>query len=320
MFFSVSLILIGFVLLIKGADFLVEGATSIARRFQVSDLVIGLTVVAFGTSSPELFVNIIASIKGTSGLAIGNILGSTSANIFLVLGSAAVIFPLQVTKGTAWKEIPFSLFAGVLLSLLATNFFFIFSQDPYLSRLDALVFIIFFIAFMLYSFSIAKKTGDNPEPVSDRVYSLSIAGLFVLTGLVGLFFGGEMIVNNSMFLAEKFGISDTVIGLTIVAVGTCLPELATSIVAALRKRADIAVGNIVGSNIFNIFFVLGVTALIRPLPFGREYLRDLIVMLAANLFLFFAMFTGQKNKIDRWEGIVFVVLYFFYIFYLVWFS
>ncbi|NIP24208.1 MAG: calcium/sodium antiporter [Phycisphaerae bacterium] len=314
---SYVLLIIGFVLLIKGASFLVDGAASLGRRLNVSDLVIGLTVVAFGTSTPELFVNIFASIKGNTDIAIGNILGSNIANIFLILGISAVIFPLAVRKGTVWKEIPLSLLAALLLGVMANDRLIDKSSVSVLTRIDGIVFISFFIIFIYYSVSIAKRIEGIDEQLSRKQYGLLKSFLLTIGGLIGLGIGGNLIVDSAAYIASKLGISESLIGLTVVAVGTSLPELATSAVAAYKKNVEIAVGNVVGSNIFNIFFVLGLSSIIKPLPFQAGGNIDISVVILASLLLFICMFTGKKHSLDRWEGIVLIILYCSYIAFLI---
>ena len=311
------LLIVGFVLLIKGADFLVDGASSIARRLQVSDLVIGLTVVAFGTSTPEFFVNIIASIKGDTDIAIGNVLGSNIANIFLILGVSSIIYPLTVTRGTVWKEIPFSLLAALVLGFVANDRLIDQSSASALTRIDGLVFLSFFIIFLYYSVNIAKKIEGMEEHVPAKLYGLGKSLLLVVVGLIGLGVGGKWIVDGAVHLALKSGISQSLVGLTIVAVGTSLPELATSAVAAHKRNVEIAVGNVVGSNIFNIFFVLGISSIIKPLPFQTRNNIDIVAVILASLLLFASMFTGRKRLLDRWEGIIFLVLYVSYVIFLI---
>jgi cation:H+ antiporter len=311
------LLVVGFMLLIKGADLLVDGASSVGRKLNISDLVIGLTIVAFGTSSPELFVNIFASIKGNTDIAIGNILGSNIANIFLILGVSAVIFPLAVGKGTVWKEIPLSLLAALLLGVMANDRLIDDSDTSALSRIDGLVFLAFFVIFMYYSFGIAKRIEGIDDHMPQKQYSLLKSMLLIIAGLVGLGVGGNWIVGAAVHIASGLGVSQSLIGLTIVAVGTSLPELATSAVAAYKKNAEIAVGNIIGSNIFNIFFVLGLSAVIKPLPFNPGSNIDIGAVILASLLLFLWMFTGKKRSLDRWEGVIFLILYCSYITFLI---
>ena len=315
--FTYVLFAIGFVFLIKGADFLVDGAASIARSLKVSDLVIGLTVVAFGTSTPELFVNLIASFKGNADIAIGNVLGSNIANILLILGVSSILYPLAVTKGTVWKEIPFSALAAIVLLFMANDQFLDRAGASALTRIDGLTFLCFFTIFIYYTFSIAERIEGVEEHITPRQYGRLRAVLYIIAGLAGLTVGGKWIVDGAIALATRFGMSESLIGLTIVAVGTSLPELATSAVAAYKKNADIAVGNVVGSNIFNIFFVLGISAVIKPLPFQAKNNVDLFMVILSSLMLFFFMFTGKKRSLDRWEGIVCMALYFGYIAFLI---
>jgi cation:H+ antiporter len=312
-----TFLIAGFILLIKGADFLVNGASSLARRFNVSDLVIGLTIVAFGTSTPELFVNIFASLKGNTDIAIGNVLGSNIANILLILGVSSVIYPLTVTKGTVWKEIPFSLLAILVLGVLANDRLIDKSSSSALMRADGLVFLFFFIIFLYYSGSIAKRIEGMEEHIPAKHYGLARSFLWVMFGLIGLTLGGKWIVDGAVQLATRFGMSQSLVGLTIVAIGTSLPELATSAMAAYKRNIEIAVGNVVGSNIFNIFFVLSASSIIKPLPFKETSNIDIGMVILAELLLFVFMFTGRKRLLDRWEGIVFLSLYTAYIIFLV---
>ncbi|MBU1863672.1 MAG: calcium/sodium antiporter [Candidatus Omnitrophica bacterium] len=314
---SYLLICIGFIFLVKGAGFLVDGASSIAWRLRISDLVIGLTVVAFGTSAPELFVNIVASFKGNAGIAIGNILGSNIANILLVLGIAAIIYPLSVARGAVWREIPLGLFAALLFGVLANDYFMHKSSVVAITRVDSIILLSFFLMFLLYSFKSARTSEKDAEVTLRKQYGFGSAFFLIIVGLVGLSIGGTWIVNGAEDIARTFGVSDTFIGLTVVAIGTSLPELATSVVAVIKKQPAIALGNVVGSNIFNILFVLGISALIKPLPFQATNNIDVGVMVVAHILLFTAMFTGGRRMLDRWEGIVFVGLYIGYLSFLV---
>ena len=317
MFWVFLLVLVGFVLVIKGADLLVDGACALARKLSVSDLMIGLTVVAFGTSLPELAVNVFASLKGSTDIAIGNILGSNIANILLILGISGIIYPLVVTKGTVWKEIPLSLLAAFLLGILANDRLIDNAGSSALTRTDGLVLLSFFVIFIYYTLGIAKRIEGSEAlyPVKER--SIKKISIMIVAGFLALILGGKLVADGAVDLAIALGISQSTIGLTIVAVGTSLPELATSAMAAYKKNPEIAVGNIVGSNIFNIFFILGISSLIRPLHFGAKSNLDIGVLILASSLLFVSMFTGKHHKLDRWEAGLFLVIYSAYILFLI---
>ena len=299
----------GFVILVKGAAMLVEGAAALAKRLHISDLAIGLTVVAFGTSAPELFVNLIAAGGGQTALAVGNVIGSNIFNTLMILGVVAIIRPLRVGPGTVWKEIPFSFLAALVLALCANDALIEGGSVSLVGRIDGLVLLCFFGIFLYYSAGIAEAVDGLDGHQPERLRSVPTAVGFVIGGLFGLSAGGYLIVTSAVDLARRWGLSEAVIGLTIVALGTSLPELATSVRAARKGNADIAVGNVVGSNIFNIFFVLGISATIRPLPLPIGGNRDLGLVMAASLLLFLFMFTGQRRAVDRWEGIFMVTAY-----------
>ncbi len=312
------LFVLGFVFLIKGADLLVEGASSLAKKFKINDLVIGLTIVAFGTSAPELFVNLSASINGSTEIAIGNILGSNIANILLILGVTALIQPIKVQNSTIWKEIPFSLLAVIIVGIMANDIFIDGAKNSVLSRSDGFILIAFFSIFMYYIVEISKK---NPAALIDEEGIKKMSNLksigFIVVGLIGLVFGGEWIVNGAVKIAEGIGMSKSVIGLTVIAIGTSLPEMATSIVAAYKGKSDIAIGNVVGSNIFNVFWILGLSSIIKPLPFLASSNSDILVAIFSSALLFPFMFVGKKHQLDKWQGVLFLCLYAAYIVYLV---
>lgn len=316
MLFEIILLVIGFAILIKSADFLVDGASSIAKRLNVSDLIIGLTIVAFGTSLPELIVSVYASYIGNTGIAIGNILGSNIANILLILGISAIIYPMVIKSNTVLKEIPFSLFAVIILGFLANDILFENVSVSVLSRIDGLILLCFFAVYMYYIYEISKKNkSESDENVKIMTKFKSIS--FILLGIIGLFLGGKILVDNAVFIAKSFGLSDALIGLTIIAIGTSLPELITSVVSAYKKNSDIAIGNIIGSNIFNIFWILGLSATISPLTFDLQSLADVIILIFVTLLLFVFMFAGKKNVLSKQEGIIFILLYFLYLIYLI---
>lgn len=309
-------VLVGFVLVIKGADLLVDGARDLARRLSVSDLMIGLTVVAFGTSLPEFAVNVFSSIKGSSGIAIGNIVGSNIANILLILGISGIIYPLIVTKGTVWKEIPLSLLAAVLLGILANDRLIDNAYSSTLTRIDGLVLLSFFVIFIYYSLGMAKRIEGSEALLPAKKRGIRKISVMIAAGLFTLILGGKFVADGAVELATALGISQSTIGLTIVALGTSLPELATSAMAAYKKNPEIAVGNIVGSNIFNIFFILGISSLIRPLAFEAKSNLDIGVVILASFLLFIFMFTGKHQKLDRWEAGLFLGIYTAYMLFL----
>lgn len=310
------LFVVGFVLLISGANLLVEGSASIAKKLNISSIVIGLTIVAFGTSAPELIVNIFASVQGNTEIAIGNILGSNIVNILLILGISAIIYPLATKENTVWKEIPLSLLAAILVGVMVNDTLIDGGTFSGLTKIDGIVFIAFFIIFLYYTFGISKVSGENTDlEIKDMSYMKS--SLYIVGGLLGLVFGGKWIVDGAIKIAEGFNVSQSLIGLTVVAIGTSLPELATSAVAAYKKQSDIAIGNVVGSNIFNIFWILGLSAVINPLPFSKDSVIDIIMTIVASLILFLIMFIGKKHTVERWQGVIMILIYIGYVAYLI---
>lgn len=314
MLLSVILIAIGFGLLIKGADWLVDGASALARKFNIPDLVIGLTIVAFGTSAPELVVNVFASIQGSSDIVFGNIIGSNTFNIMAILGIVGLIFPITVKNSTIWHEIPISILAigalFVLTNCINTN------GQKLLSLGDGLILMVLFAAFIWYAF---MQTRNNPAANGEPANALpnyKIA-LLIILGLGGLIAGGKIVVNSAIEIATLLGVSEKVIGLTIVAIGTSLPELVTSIVAAFKHNNDIAIGNVVGSNIFNILFILSVSSIISPINYNTSFNFDLLILTIGSLWVFVAMFAGKKKRLDRWESAILLIGYIAYTVYLI---
>lgn len=301
-------IIVGFVLLIKGADFLVNGASSLAKRYNVSDIAIGLTVVAMGTSAPELVVNLISGSGGHNDVVFGNIIGSNIFNMFLILGISAVIYPLTVQKNALWKEVPYSLLATVVLFLLVNDALLFNKESNAASVTDGAILLGMFAFFLYYVFKNMQRTGDIGDIDEIEMYGSVKTTLMIVGGIAGLGFGGNFIVENSIIIASSLGISEKVIGLTILAAGTSLPELATTAVAAFHKKSDLAVGNIVGSNIFNILLVLGSTAVLHgPIGFDIDLNIDLFIIMIGTLMLFLFMFTLQKYKLDRIEGVLYLL-------------
>ncbi|MDC3388918.1 calcium/sodium antiporter [Flavobacteriaceae bacterium] len=310
---SSILIIVGFTCLIFGANWLVDGASSLAKKNNISDLVIGLTIVAFGTSAPELVVNSIASFDGLPDIVFANVIGSNNFNLFITLGIAGLIYPITVQSSTAWKEIPISLIATILLFILATNFYTY--QNPEISRLDGIILLIAFLCFLYYVFSQLKQEKTETITIENKS-NLKIWGLIVF-GIAGLIIGGKLVVVNSTDIATQLGISQEIIGLTIIAAGTSLPELVTSIVAALKKNSDIAIGNVIGSNIFNVLLVLSISSFVKPVKYNPNFDHVILILIGGTVFLIIAMFTGKKKKLDRWESFILFTFYFIYTTYLV---
>jgi cation:H+ antiporter len=311
---SILFLIGGFVMLIIGANFLVDGASSMAKRFNVSNLVIGLTVVAFGTSAPELTVSIYSAMQGESDIALGNVVGSNIFNILGILGITALLVPLTVQSSTIWKEIPLSLLAAVLIAIFANDVLIDGGGESFVSRTDGLALLAFMVIFMYYTFDIAKKSPPDELHNQVKVYNVPVTLLMIAGGLAMLVLGGRWLVDGAIDIATQFGVSKSVIGLTIVAIGTSLPELATSLVAAMKKNADIAVGNVVGSNIFNVFTVIGITSVINPLSIGGITQMDLVVCVLSSLMLFIFSF---NSKISRLEGGLFLAGFIAYTVFLV---
>lgn len=305
-------IIIGFVLLVFGANYLVDGSVGIAKRFNVPDLVIGLTIVAFGTSAPELVVNLVAAFNPeTTDLALTNIIGSNTINTFVIIGLTALIFPIKSDVISRKFDIPFSLMAPLVVLLMAKCF------GNEVSRFNGVMLLVIFAFFMYATVRRTINTKDccPIEEVEESIKSKKVWLLLTLIigGLVMLVFGGQLIVKGATKIAESMGISQAVIGLTIVALGTSLPELATSVVAAFKKNTDIALGNAIGSNIFNVFFVLGISATVRPLPAYPSMSIDLLIAALGSLLVLIFVFTNKNKEVKRWEGLLLLVIYAMYL-------
>ena len=306
---EILLIIVGFVLLIKGADFLVDGASSVAKKFHIPEIVIGLTIVSIGTSMPELFVSTTSALQGSADMSIGNIIGSNICNLLLILGISAAISPVKFQKSTTSIEIPMC-FAITAIFMVLSN------TNKTLSTLDGAILLVLFVGFICYTLYVAKKgltaAGDEAEEnqeTNQKKVSVVKDIIFIIVGIVALKFGGDMTVDNAVVIAEHLGISEKVIGLTILAFGTSLPELVTSVVAAIRGNDDIAIGNIIGSNIFNMLMIIGVTACLTPLNFNLSYNTELIVLLFALILLEVFAFTKPKLQMSRFNGIIYVAMY-----------
>jgi cation:H+ antiporter len=312
-----SLLLVaGFVILIKGADFLVNGASSIAKKNGISNLAIGLTVVAFGTSLPELIVSLFSAVDGRVDAAFGNVIGSNIFNLLFILGICGIIYPLVVQRNTVKFEVPLSLLAVGVLFLIVNDSQLWSSDNNVLSRIDAFILLGFFVAFLYYIYRTMTNASEIDEGEPVKLYKTPVSLGFIVLGLIGLVGGGKLVVDSAIEIATYFGLSERFIGLTILAAGTSLPELATSAVAAYRKNTDIAIGNVVGSNIFNIFFILGVTGLVTPIPYSTIMNMDLYILAGSTVLLMIFMFTLNTRKLDRWEAAIMLVLYIAYTLYL----
>ncbi|KRP07468.1 MAG: sodium:proton exchanger [Sphingobacteriales bacterium BACL12 MAG-120813-bin55] len=309
------LFLVGLFLVGKGADFLVAGAAALAKRLKISDLVIGLTIVSFGTSAPELSVNLFAAAGGNTAIAAGNVIGSNIFNILVILGTCALIRPLTVQSTTIFKELPFSLLAALAMGFAASDMLFDHASAAVISRTDSALLLLFFAIFMYYAFNMARS-GEEMVEDATPVYSLPMSLLRMVGGLTLLLLGGKWMVDSAVTIAAFLGMSEAVIGLTVVAMGTSIPELATSVAAIRRKNSEIAIGNVVGSNIFNIFLILGVTGVIHPLPIAAESQVDLLVLIAITLVLFLLIYNHRQRQLVRVHGILFLSLYAIYLGYL----
>lgn len=307
MLISIIFLIIGFVIVIKGADFLIDGASSLAKKMSISEIAIGLTIVAFGTSAPELIVNVFASIGGHHEITFGNILGSNIFNILMVLGVAGIISTIVVRRNTILKEIPFLLAATLLVFGLA-----LWNSD--LSRIDGFILLAFLIVFFIYVIGFLKAKPLLGSDIKEHSYFVII--LMMVLGIIGLFFGGKFVVDNAVIIATYIGVSQKFIGLTIVALGTSLPELVTSVLAIKKGRNDLAIGNVIGSNLFNILLVLGVSSLIAPIHYDIALNIDFIFLCLITIILFITMFIGKKHKLTKIESVFFVILYFVYLVFL----
>lgn len=314
MFLTLVLLFAGFAILIKGADFLVNGASSTAKRYGISNLAIGLTVVAFGTSTPELIVSLLAALNGKNDASFGNIIGSNNFNLLFILGIAGIICPLVVQKITIKYEVPISILAAIVMFLLVNDQMLWGRETCTLSRLDSAILLLFFGGFMFYVYRTMNHSG-GPEPDNGngiKKYSVLMSVGMIILGLGMLVGGGKLVVDSSIEIATYFDLSEKLIGLTILAAGTSLPELATSAVAAYRRNTDIAIGNVVGSNIFNIFFILAVTGIIHPIGYNPALNFDIYVLIGSTIVLMIFMFTLNRSKLDRWESILLFAGYIVY--------
>lgn len=316
MILSILFLIVGFVLLVKGADFFVDGSSSIAKFLKIPSIIIGLTIVAFGTSAPEAAVSIIAGINGNNDIAIGNVIGSNVFNLLVVVGISAAISPVAIKKQILTTDYPFMLLVTVALTVMSFDVFFGNGDSNVITRSEGIVLLLFMGIFLFYVIASAlrsrKELIDNNEDEKPK-YGMLKSIIFTIGGLAGIIFGGQVVVDNAEKIALGFGMSETLVGLTIVAVGTSLPELVTSIVAAKKGESDIAIGNVVGSSIFNILFVLAVSASITPMNINAQCLTDLLILIAVSLIVY--VFCATKKKVNRVEGVIMAVAYIAYIVY-----
>ena len=315
---AIVFIIVGFIALVKGADCLVDGASSIAKRFGISDLVIGLTVVAFGTSMPEFVVNMVSVAEGSTELAITNILGSNIINTLVILGLTALVYPIASQKRSRDFDIPMSIIAGVLVFAAVAILSPFGEEGRGIGRMGGIILLVLFCYFLYNTLRHAK---DHPEDADEltnegvKELTMGKAILFILLGFIGLVVGGELIVKSAVDIATRCGVSEAIIGLTVVALGTSLPELATSVIAATKHNSDIALGNVIGSNIFNVFFVLGTSATVRPLPAYDGIELDAWVAAAGSIVVWLAVKTNKERKIQRWAGALLLLIYIGYLTY-----
>ena len=313
MFLALVKLVIGFLLLVKGADCFVDGASSVAKKFRIPAFVIGLTIVAFGTSAPELAVSITAAMKGSNDIAIGNVVGSNIFNTLVVLGASAAITPIVVDKGMIKRDYPLSIFAAILLGVLALDTIFFKADVMSLGRLDGIILLIAFAGFMVMTVKAGMEGRTEEEEVEAMPMIKSL--IFILLGLAGIVWGGDLSVEGAKEIARFFGLSEAIIGLTIVALGTSLPELVTSVIAAKKGESDIAVGNVIGSNIFNIFLILGVSSTILPMNVSNTYLYDIGMLVAVMVLTYLPIM--KTKKVTRVMGIAMVLVYVAYTVYLI---
>ncbi len=322
---DILLLLIGLALILAGANFLTDGSAALAQRFRVPEFIIGLTIVAVGTSTPELVVSVLSAIAGKSDVAIGNVVGSNIFNVFLILGVCALIRPMPLTAGNIRRDIPFGVATSLLLLILAMDSWFRTGAADRIGRLDGVLMLVIYLLLMTYTIrstgrtaapSASESAGNTPADTR-RPMAGWLMAVMILGGLAGLIFGGEMFLDNATALARRMGISESLIAITLVAGGTSLPELASSVVSLVKGKSDMALGNVIGSNIANILLILGLSATIHPLTMGGITLVDLLVVLLSSVVLFLAAFTFRRRAIDRWEGALFLIIYALYIAYLI---
>lgn len=314
---DILLLIVGLGLILAGANFLTDGSAAVAQRLRVPEFIIGLTIVAVGTSTPELVVSVLSAIAGKSDVAIGNIVGSNIFNVFVILGICALIRPLPLTRSTIRRDIPIGMVVSLLLFVLASDALLHLGPTDRLGRGDGILMLILYVALMWYTIRAAGRTEEAPTEGAKAPMAPWLAAVMIVGGLAGLVFGGELFLDSATALARQLGVSESVIAITLVAGGTSLPELASSVVSLVKGKADMALGNVIGSNIANILLILGLSATINPLTMGGITTTDLAVVILTSLLLFLTAFTFRRRAVDRWEGVIFLVIYALYIWQLV---
>ena len=314
---DILLLIVGLGLILAGANFLTDGSAAVAQRLRVPEFIIGLTIVAVGTSTPELVVSVLSAIAGKSDVAIGNIVGSNIFNVFVILGICALIRPLPLTRSTIRRDIPIGMVVSLLLFVLASDALLHLGPTDRLGRGDGILVLILYVALMWYTIRAAGRTEEAPAEGTKAPMAAWLAAVMIVGGLAGLVFGGELFLDSATALARQLGVSESVIAITLVAGGTSLPELASSVVSLVKGKADMALGNVIGSNIANILLILGLSATINPLTMGGITTTDLAVVILTSLLLFLTAFTFRRRAVDRWEGVIFLVIYALYIWQLV---
>lgn len=319
---DIFLLILGLALILCGANFLTDGSAALAQRFRVPEFIVGLTIVAVGTSTPELVVSVLSAAAGNSDVAIGNIVGSNIFNVFLILGVCALIAPLPLTGGNIRRDLPFLTAVSVLLLLLTSDRLLGLGEVDAIGRIDGIVMLLLYIALIRYTIRAERRTAAQATQTTQtekpqRSRSLWLIVVMIAGGLAGLIFGGELFLDSASAIARALGVSESVIAITLVAGGTSLPELASSVVSLLKGKSEMALGNVIGSNIANILLILGLSATIHPLTLGGITRIDLLTVLLSSLLLFVTAFTFRRKAVDRWEGAIFLVIYALYIGYLV---
>ena len=314
---DILLLIVGLGLILAGANFLTDGSAAVAQRLRVPEFIIGLTIVAVGTSTPELVVSVLSAIAGKSDVAIGNVVGSNIFNVFVILGICALIRPLPLTRSTIRRDIPIGMVVSLLLFVLASDALLHLGPTDRLGRGDGILMLILYVALMWYTIHAAGRTEEAPAEGTKAPMAAWLAAVMIVGGLAGLVFGGELFLDSATALARQLGVSESVIAITLVAGGTSLPELASSVVSLVKGKADMALGNVIGSNIANILLILGLSATINPLTMGGITTTDLAVVILTSLLLFLTAFTFRRRAVDRWEGVIFLVIYALYIWQLV---